>query len=81
MKQIAAALLLIAAVANAQQNDAQKKTERKTEIVFETGTDVSADIASPNLETVTVGPPIHHSSILKVRENFKDKVMASVSEL
>jgi hypothetical protein len=85
MKRFAAAFLLFATVVNAQQNEAvdaaKKKVQPKTEIIFENGTDIDGDIAGPNLETISVVPSRKFGSLLKVRDNFKDKLMESVYDL
>ena len=85
MKRLAAAFLLFATAASAQQNDTskteRKRVETKTEIIFDTGTDIDGDIAAPGLETLYSPPKHRFGSLLKVRDSFKDKLMESVYEL
>lgn len=85
MRRFAAAFLLFATVANAQQNDStrteNKKSMPKTEIIFETGSDIDGEFAAPGLETITSRPPNRFGSLIKVRDNFKDKLMESIYDL
>jgi len=82
MKTLAALLvLLLAAPVLAQKagngNVSYKKT---TEYSFDDDT-IEGDLSKPDGEYVEARKKVKHSNLIKIREEFKDKVMQSVGEL
>ena len=53
---------------------------RKTVINFEDDT-IEGDLTKPDGEYVDARKKVKHSNLIKIREEFKDKVMQSVGEL
>ncbi len=79
---ILAALTAFTSVAFAQDkkgggNTTYKKT---TEYSFE-GDTIEGDLTKPDGEYVEARKKVKHSNLIKIREEFKDKVMQSVGEL
>jgi hypothetical protein len=58
-------------------NVTYKKT---TEYSFEDDT-IEGDLTKPDGEYVEARKKVKHSNLIKIREDFKDKVMQSVGEL
>ena len=85
MRHIIFIALLASAVAFAQgkrgggggDNVSYKKT---TEYSFDDDT-IEGDLTKPDGEYVNATTKVKHSNLIKIREEFKDKVMASVGEL
>lgn len=61
----------------AEGNVTYKKT---TEYSFEDDT-IEGDLTKPDGEYVEARKKVKHSNLIKIREEFKDKVMQSVGEL
>ncbi|MBX5484447.1 MAG: adventurous gliding motility protein CglF [Myxococcaceae bacterium] len=81
------ALILLAlslgSVASAQdkdKNEGNVRYARQTEINFEDDT-IEGDLSKPDGEYVEARKKVKHSNLIKIREEFKDKVMQSVGEL
>lgn len=76
--------LMIAALAFpalAQEKGGGKVTYKKqTEYSFEDDT-IEGDLTKPDGEYVEARKKVKHSNLIKIREEFKDKVMQSVGEL
>jgi hypothetical protein len=53
---------------------------KKTEFNFEDDT-IEGDLTKPDGEYVEARKTVKHSNLIKIREEFKDKVMQSVGEL
>ncbi len=53
---------------------------RTTEINFEDDT-IEGDLTKPDGEYVEARKRVNHSNLIRIREEFKDKVMQSVGEL
>lgn len=70
-------LSLVAPAAFAQDN---VRYSRTTEINFEDDT-IEGDLTKPDGEYVEARKKVRHSNLIKIREEFKDKVMQSVGEL
>ena len=54
--------------------------KKQTEISFEDDT-IEGDLTKPDGEYVEARKRVKHSNLIKIREEFKDKVMQSVGEL
>ena len=54
--------------------------EKKTVINFEDDT-IQGDLTKPDGEYVESRKKVRHSNLIKIREEFKDKVLQSVGEL
>jgi hypothetical protein len=83
MLRLAAALaLLVAAPALAQTNaGTQARGAPRTEIRFDEVERVEGELASPDVTLVDPPSRPRFGGLIKVRQNFADKLMGSVSEL
>jgi hypothetical protein len=73
--------LVVAAPAFAQDKGGGNVTYKKqTEYSFEDDT-IEGDLTKPDGEYVEARKRVKHSNLIKIREEFKDKVMQSVGEL
>ncbi len=54
--------------------------KKQTEYSFEDDT-IEGDLTKPDGEYVEARKTVKHSNLIKIREEFKDKVMQSVGEL
>jgi hypothetical protein len=78
-----AALALFALPAAAQQKknaDGNVTYKKTTEFSFEDDT-IEGDLTKPDGEYIEAKRKVKHSNLIKIREEFKDKVMQSVGEL
>jgi hypothetical protein len=57
-----------------------KKRRRRYEYSFEDDT-IEGDLTKPDGEYVEARKQVKHSNLIRIREEFKDKVMQSVGEL
>jgi hypothetical protein len=77
------ALLSAPAVPLAQDKSAPKPNvtyEKRTEINFEDDT-IDGDLKRPDGEYVEARRKVSHSNLIKIRENWRDKVMQASGEL
>lgn len=83
---IVLALSMLPAAALAQDDDKKSGGEQKVrysksqEINFEDDT-IEGDLTKPDGEYVEARKKVKHSNLIRIREEFKDKVMQSVGEL
>lgn len=70
--------VLLAAPAFAQEKGVSYK--KQTEYSFEDDT-IEGDLTKPDGEYVEARKKVKHSNLIRIREEFKDKVMQSVGEL
>ena len=77
-RMIAVAALALASVALAE--DPPVKYAKTTTINFEDDT-IEGDLTKPDGEYVEARKRVKHSNLIRIREEFKDKVMESVGEL
>ena len=79
---IAVGTLGLGATAWAQKKGAEGgvQYEKKTVINFEDDT-IEGDLTKPDGEYVEARKKVHHSNLIKIREEFRDKVLQSVGEL
>ncbi|MBU8897659.1 hypothetical protein DRW03_23585 [Corallococcus sp. H22C18031201] len=56
------------------------RTQKTTNIDFEDDT-IEGDLTKPDGEYVEARKTVKHSNLIRVREDFEDKVMQSVGEL
>jgi hypothetical protein len=87
MRALSAALVMVvAAGAVAQERREAKKAgenvtyKKTTEYSFEDDT-IEGDLTKPDGEYIEARKSVKHSNLIKIREEFKDKVMQSVGEL
>ena len=86
MKKLIAILAVLLAPAAIAQDEGTTKGEgnvryQKTQTInFEDDT-IEGDLTKPDGEYVEARKKVNHANLIKVREDFKDKVMESVSEL
>jgi hypothetical protein len=76
-------LLAVPAVPLAQDKAAPKPTvtyEKRTEINFEDDT-ISGDLKRPDGEYVEARRKVSHSNLIRIRENWREKVMQASGEL
>lgn len=71
-------VVLLAAPAFAQDKGVSYK--KQTEYSFEDDT-IEGDLTKPDGEYVEARKKVKHSNLIRIREEFKDKVMQSVGEL
>ncbi len=75
-----AALLVVPATALPQEK-ADKGKKDKTQVVnFEDDT-IQGDLTKPDGEYVEARKKVAHTNLIRIREEFKDKVLQSVSDL
>jgi len=82
MKSLIAIALLVAPLAAWAQDkkDDNVKYAKTQQINFEDDT-IEGDLTKPDGEYVEARKKVKHSNLIKIREEFKDKVMQSVGEL
>jgi hypothetical protein len=77
----ALALFALPALAQKKNNGDGNVTYKKTtEFSFEDDT-IEGDLTKPDGEYIEAKRKVKHSNLIKIREEFKDKVMQSVGEL
>lgn len=77
-------VLLVAVASMSLVSFAQKKAEVKPptkEIIFGEGDVIDGDLSRPDVEYFGHGRAVRHQRLIKVREEFNDKVMESAREL
>ncbi len=79
---MAAVLPLLASAQDAKGGDAQAKVsyEKKTVINFEDDT-IEGDLKRPDGEYVEARQKVEHSNLIKIREEWRDKVMQASGDL
>ncbi len=77
---LAGLLFALPAVAQDRRGDGNVTYKKQTEYSFEDDT-IEGDLTKPDGEYVEARKKVKHSNLIKVREEFKDKVMQSVGEL
>jgi hypothetical protein len=83
MKRLMLIVMLgVPALAEARDPPAGAKVtyEKKTVINFEDDT-IQGDLTKPDGEYVESRKKVRHSNLIKIREEFRDKVLQSVGEL
>lgn len=73
--------LLLLAVAMSLTSSAQTKKPEPKEIIFGEGDLIDGDLSRPDVEYLGPGVKVEHTSLIRVRETFKEKVMESAREL
>ena len=73
--------LLLLAVAVSLTSFAQTKKPEPKEIIFGDGDLIDGDLSKPDVEYIGGHPTTEHTSLIRVRVNFKEKVMESAREL
>jgi hypothetical protein len=68
------------ALAQAKKSEGGVTYEKKTVINFEDDT-IEGDLTKPDGEYVEARKTVRHSNLIKIREEFRDKVLQSVGEL
>jgi hypothetical protein len=83
-KLVVATLLLLPLLGSAQEKkgEAQAKVEyeKKTVINFEDDT-IEGDLKRPDGEYVEARSKVDHSNLIKIREDWRDKVMQASGDL
>ena len=83
-KLVVATLLLLPLLGSAQEKkgEAQPKVEyeKKTVINFEDDT-IEGDLKRPDGEYVEARQKVDHSNLIKIREDWRDKVMQASGDL
>jgi hypothetical protein len=74
------ASLATGAVAQDKKGGDAGNYKKQTEYSFEDDT-IEGDLTRPDGEYVEARTKVKHSNLVKIREEFKDKVMQSVGEL
>jgi hypothetical protein len=81
MKKLVAAVCLLSTFAFAQIPAKKEPVPTPKSLIFDDGEILEGTTSGPDLTPIVITPPPRHSSILKIRDNFKDKVMGSAAEL
>lgn len=68
------------ALAQDKKGEGNVSYKKTTEYSFEDDT-IEGDLTKPDGEYVEARKKVKHSNLIKIREEFKDKVMQSVGEL
>ncbi len=76
----AAVLLATTSFAQEKKGGDNVTYKKQTEYSFEDDT-IEGDLTKPDGEYVEARKKVKHSNLIKIREEFKDKVMQSVGEL
>ncbi len=79
MKALLVAALL-AAPASGFSAEAAKKPPKTQEVNFEDDT-VQGDLTKPDGEYIDAKKAVNHANLIRIREEFRDKVLQSVSDL
>ncbi|MBL9039473.1 MAG: adventurous gliding motility protein CglF [Archangium sp.] len=79
---ILAVLVSVSAFAQDKKGggDGNVTYQKQTEYTFD-GDTIEGDLTRPDGEYVEARKKVKHSNLIKIREEFKDKVMQSVGEL
>lgn len=81
MKKILGLMMVTMLAAPAfAQDKGNVSYKKQTEYSFEDDT-IEGDLTKPDGEYVEARNKVKHSNLIKIREEFKDKVMQSVGEL
>lgn len=83
MRKLALVAVLVssaAAFAQEEKGDSNVRYSRTTTINFEDDT-IEGDLTKPDGEYVEARKKVRHSNLIRIREEFKEKVMQSVGEL
>jgi hypothetical protein len=75
-----ASLLAVPSLAFGQAHPAPKRPPT-TQLIFDTGDDIDGARDAPDLTLIQAEPHPHHSPLIQIRSDFKDKVLASASEM
>jgi hypothetical protein len=81
MRTLLAVVVAISSLSALAQQQPQPQTRKPAEIIFGDGDVIDGDTSKPDVEYLTRGGCVRHANLIRVREDFKDKVMASASEL
>lgn len=73
-------VLGLASGAFAQEKSGDERYAKTTTINFEDDT-IEGDLTKPDGEYVEARKRVKHSNLIRIREEFKDKVMQSAGEL
>ncbi len=83
-KLLLAAMLLLPLLGSAQEKKAEAQPkieyEKKTVINFEDDT-IEGDLKRPDGEYVEARQKVDHSNLIKIREDWRDKVMQASGDL
>jgi len=78
---VALVTLCLASLAFAQQNTRPPQPPPAKEIVFGQGDDIIGEGEGPDVQLFSEPSPVKHTSLIRVREDFKDQVLRSVQDL
>ncbi len=77
---LAVALPLAGAAQGKSESNAKVEYEKKTVINFEDDT-IEGDLKRPDGEYVEARQKVEHSNLIKIREDWRDKVMQASGDL
>lgn len=80
MKRVLMCLAVLSLLPTVALAAEKKREQAAQEISFEEDT-ITGDLTKPDGEYVEARRKIEHTSLIRVREEFKDKVLQSASEL
>lgn len=81
MRKLLAVFVAISSLSSLAQSQPQTQNKKPAEIIFGDGDTIDGDISKPDVEFVRHAPGAKFDKLIRVREDFKDKVMGSASEL
>ncbi len=77
---LAAAVLLATAPTRAEESDSTVIYQKKTVYNFEDDT-ITGDLTKPDQEFLTGRKLAHHKSLIRIREDFREKILQSAKGL
>lgn len=80
MGKLAAAIvvMLVSATAFAQSPPPSERHQRVTELVLDEGDVIEGDATRPDIEYVVASERVEHSSLIRIREDFRDRAFEAV---
>ena len=79
MRKLLLVVVALSSLSSLAQGQSQNK--KPTEIIFGDGDTIDGDLSKPDVEFVRTAPGAKFDKLIRVREDFKVKVMESVREL
>jgi hypothetical protein len=75
----AAVVMLVSAVAFAQTPPpTPERHQRVTELVLDEGDVIEGDVTRPDVEYINASERVKHSSLIRIREDFRDRAFEAM---
>ena len=81
MRKFLAVFIAISSLSAGAQTQSPTQNKKAAEIIFGDGDLIDGDINKPDVEFVRPAPGAKFGKLIRVRQDFKEKVMSSASEL